>query len=435
MIRVITRLAPSTYYIDKDGETGLEYELLSRFARELGVDYELVIVNNTADIAQLISTNQADLAAVGMIHPTDNDQRLVFGPGYQWVTKQVVYRNGQSKPHNLGEMYPHILHLSEGMLQSAVLEQYRRRYPTLAWEIHPDKSTYELLQMVERGEIRYTVAYSNELAHARLLNPEIRTAFDISSQQPLSWLLKLEDHDDSLLQSVQQFYQKITADGRLAELIQQFYGPVEFFDYVDSRKFIDRYHRRLRELKPLFQAAAAEFAFDWRLLAALSYQESHWDPMARSATGVRGIMMLTRATARHVGVTDRLDAQQSIQGGANYLRQLAEKIPARIGEPDRTWFMLAAYNVGFGHLEDARVLTQKQGADPDSWDAVKTHLPLLSKKSWYAQTRYGYARGHEPVQFVKNIRKYYNVLVQLTQEQAKPGDQLVEYQIIDSPVL
>jgi len=121
--------------------------------------------------------------------------------------------------------------------------------------------------------------------------------------------------------------------------------------------------------------------------------------------------MLTNATANELGVKDRTNPFESTNGGANYLSRMKKRIPARITEPDRTWMALAAYNVGLGHLEDARVLTQREGGNPDKWVDVRKSLPLLTQKKWYKQTKYGYARGHEPVLYVKNIRNYYDLLI------------------------
>ena len=149
----------------------------------------------------------------------------------------------------------------------------------------------------------------------------------------------------------------------------------------------------------------------------MGYQESHWNPDAVSPTGVRGIMMLTEATARQLGVEDRVDPRQSIFGGARYLRRIKRKIPERIAEPDRTWLALAAYNIGFGHLEDARILTQANGGDPDRWEDVREHLPLLADPKWHTRTRHGYARGGQPVHYVENIRYYYDVLLWLDERQ------------------
>jgi membrane-bound lytic murein transglycosylase F len=160
----------------------------------------------------------------------------------------------------------------------------------------------------------------------------------------------------------------------------------------------------------MFETAAEENDLDWRLLAAMGYQESHWDPDAVSPTGVRGIMMLTLKTAKDLGIKDRLVPNNSIEGGARYFRQTLDRIPPSITEPDRTWMAMAAYNVGYGHLEDARVIAEQLGKNPDLWIDVKTTLPLLAKRKWYKKTRYGYARGWEPIQYVENIRSYYDIL-------------------------
>ena len=157
---------------------------------------------------------------------------------------------------------------------------------------------------------------------------------------------------------------------------------------------------------------------DWRLLAAVGYQESHWDPDAVSPTGVKGLMMLTQDAAKDIGIKDREDPQQSILGGAKYLASMHKRIPDRIPEPDRTWLALAAYNVGLGHLEDARMLTLKNKGDADKWVDVKKNLPLLTKEKWFKQTRYGYARGREPVRYVENVRTYYDILVWITDQDA-----------------
>lgn len=441
-LRVVTRNSPTTYFIGKNDKTGFEYEMARDFAEYLGLELEIVLARNTAEIIDIIENGEADLAAAGLSSRSYPQKSLMFGSAYQWVTRQVIYRNGKRRPTSLADIYPAKLHIAAGTLQPAQLTQLKKKYPGLSWQIHEDKDSHELLELIEHGDIPYTLAMSNELAHARQYNPEIRAAFNLSLPLPLAWAMKKND-DHSFLTTVKRFHASISKNGELADLIDKFYGPYEFFDYVDSRKFVDRYEQRLPELRPLFEQAARTYHFDWRLLAAVSYQESHWKSDARSPTGVRGLMMLTRITAKHVGVSNRLDPNQSIQGGAKYLTELINRIPDRISEPDRTWFALAAYNVGFGHMEDARILTQKRGANPDAWEDVRESLPLLSYRSWYKQTRYGYARGYEPVKYVKKIRKYYEMLIQLSQPTpilVKDGTDsedylLVEFPLIDSPVL
>jgi membrane-bound lytic murein transglycosylase F len=200
-------------------------------------------------------------------------------------------------------------------------------------------------------------------------------------------------------------------DERLQIIHNAFYLPETRLDRVGMFQFLQQVRERLPDLLPLFQDVATAYDMDWRLLAAMGYQESHWNPEASSYTGVRGVMMLTRRTANQLGVTDRLNPEQSIEGGARYFLRLRSRIPKRIQEPDRSWMALAAYNLGMGHLEDVRVLTQKQGGNPDSWEDVSQRLELLRQEKWHQQTRYGYARGLEAKQYVENIRSYYEILI------------------------
>jgi membrane-bound lytic murein transglycosylase F len=162
----------------------------------------------------------------------------------------------------------------------------------------------------------------------------------------------------------------------------------------------------------MFRQTAEKYNLDWHLIAAIAYQESHWNPRAKSPTGVRGLMMLTLDTAKEMGVTNRLDPAQSLEGGVAYFLKLKARLPERIQDPDRSLFALAAYNVGFGHLEDARILTVRNNKNPDLWVDVREHLPLLSKKKYYTTLKRGYARGNEPVIYVDNIQ-YYRSYLQL----------------------
>ncbi|MBI2992595.1 MAG: membrane-bound lytic murein transglycosylase MltF [Gammaproteobacteria bacterium] len=423
-LRIVTRNGPTTYFIDRDGETGIEYEMAWNFARNLGVQLRVIVANNPLEIVDAVLSGRVDLAAAGLTRDSVAGGPLAAGRSYHWVTWQVLYRNGGRLPKNLDEIAPDQLHVAEGTIPIALLEQLRARHPGLSWYIHRGLDSADLMDMVEEGRIAYTVLPSNELAHARQIRPEIRAALNLTPPQPLVWAAR-KSKDLSLLRAADAFIERIDGNGELAALIDRFYGRVQSFDYADSRQFVDRMTERLPPYRGLFEQTGSEFGLDWRLLAAISYQESHWDVDARSFTGVRGLMMLTNDTARLLGVKDRLDPLQSLRGGAMYLKELDRKMPARIGEPDRTWFVLAAYNVGFGHLEDARVLTQRQGGDPDRWLDVRQRLPLLSHRNWYEQTRHGYARGWEPVRFVDRIEKYYDVLVHATQP-AFEEQQIVE---------
>jgi membrane-bound lytic murein transglycosylase F len=202
----------------------------------------------------------------------------------------------------------------------------------------------------------------------------------------------------------------------LAQLVDRYYGPASRSNFINLTVFRARAHDRLPNYQQLLEDAGAKYELDWRLLAALAYQESYWNPSSVSYTGVQGFMMLTRETAAELGIDDRLDVAASIDGGARYLRELLDRLPPRTGLPDRLWFALAAYNTGLYHLEDARIITQEQGGDPDKWTDVRKRLPLLAEPKWYTRAKYGYARGDEPVRFVSRVRAYYDVLAKIDDE-------------------
>ena len=365
-LRIVTRNGPTTYYFERDVETGLEFELVKRYADFLDLPLKIILAKNTAEIIEKINNNEADIAAAALAQSEELQRLLAFGPNYHWITQNVVYRNGRRRPRSLDDIHPYQLHFADGALQAAELDKLKQKHPDLSWITHDDMDTQELLEMIESKEILYTLADSNELAISRIYFPEIRAAFMLDTEpKPLAWAYRRKN-DQSLRVTINDFFQQMEQEGSITSLIEYFFGPSEHFDYVDSRKFVDRFNKRLPQYRDLFEKAAKEHGLDWRLLASLGYQESHWNEKAISPTGVRGMMMLTQNTARSVGVTNRLDPAQSIAGGTAYLKSLISRVPERLQEPDRTWFALAAYNVGLGHLEDARKITQKQGSDPYS---------------------------------------------------------------------
>ena len=290
------------------------------------------------------------------------------------------------------------------------LREIKLEHPELEWSAQQDVDSEELLTLVVEQLIDYTVANSNEVALSRRFHPELKVAFDISEPQPLAWAFP-HAQDNSLFNAAQSFLKKLKRSGKLAQIIDRYYGHADSLGALDTRTFRRYIAQRLPAYSEYFKEAAKQTGIDWRLLAAIGYQESHWNPKAVSPTGVQGIMMLTKAAAKELGVKSRTNPKESILGGAHYILQVREKIPERIPDPDRLWMTLAGYNIGFGHLEDARILTQRRGGDPDRWVEVKNHLPLLSQKEHYTTVKHGKARGQEPVSYVENIRGYYDLLV------------------------
>lgn len=407
-LRIVTRNLPSAYYLGAGGPQGPEFDIASRFAAELGVKLFVYSVPNVADAMRELESRRAHIAAAGLTRGIRLPAQTGFGPPYQQVREHLIFRQREARPRNVVQANDGHIEVVAGSAHAATLEQLRAVHPNLSWVENPAAETEELLSRLSRREFDYTVADSNEFAIGRAFHPEIRIAFDLSGGKALAWAV--DTRDASLLKRVTAFFSSLRADGRLDTILSAYYGDTDRFDYIQARVFIDHIETRLPQYRQWFREAASEIGVDWRLLAAMGYQESHWDPTATSPTGVRGLMMLTEETARSLHVQDRLDPRASIFGGARYFVWIRNQIPQRILEPDRTWFTLAAYNVGMGHLEDARILTQMHGKNPDSWNDVREHLPLLTQAKWYKRVKRGYARGWEPVRYVENIRSYMDIL-------------------------
>jgi membrane-bound lytic murein transglycosylase F len=202
----------------------------------------------------------------------------------------------------------------------------------------------------------------------------------------------------------------------MARLKDHYYSFVTFFDYYNTKIFYKRIETRLPKYKKYFKKYGKKYNIPCSILAAQSYQESHWNPKAKSFTGVRGLMMLTRATAKALGVKNRMDPKQSIEGGARHLNQMLKYVSEDVEGEDRMKFALAAYNVGLGHIQDAQVLAKKMGLNKNVWNDLKKALPLLSQKKYYKFLKHGYARGSEPVKYVDFIYDYRDILENTTED-------------------
>lgn len=405
---VVTRNSPTTYYESADGPTGLEYEMVKMFADELDVELTLVIPDSLSDLLNKISTNAIHIAAAGLTITKEREKIFRFGPAYQEITEQLIYNITNKRPKSLSQI-DGTLEVVTNSSHEERLQYLKAVMKDLSWKSSQDLESEELLQMVSDNMIDYTIADSNELALNQRFLINLRVAFDISEPQYLAWALPKTD-DNSLFLEVQKFFKKIKENGELTRLIERNYGHVESFDYVGTKIFRRHIEKRLPAYLDFFQEAAIEYDVDWRLIAAMGYQESHWNPDAVSPTGVRGIMMLTLKTAKDMKVKNRLDPESSISGGTKYFKKTHGRMDKNITEPDRTWMAMAAYNVGYYHVQDARKIARKLKKNPNLWIDVKQTLPLLAKSKWYKQTRYGYARGWEPVRYVENIRSYYDIL-------------------------
>ncbi|MDQ2075369.1 membrane-bound lytic murein transglycosylase MltF [Marinimicrobium sp. ABcell2] len=417
-LRVASRNGPTTYYRGPYGYTGFEYQLLKGFADELGVE---LVIEDQEDLEFMlhdVRDGRAHLAAAGLTVTESRSRTVRFSTPYKEVSQILLYNSRAEAPSSIEDLIGKDILVISKSAHAERLRELQRRYPTLTWREQGNLEMIDLLEMVHSGTVDHAIVDSNAYQLNRHTFPRAWVAFELGEPQPLAWAFP-RSRDESLYQIAQNYLERSKNDGTVARISQSFYEHIDEVTTGGALLFSYRVEHRLPRWKKQMQQAAEEFDLDWRLLAAIGYQESHWDPNARSYTGVRGLMMLTMAAAEDMGISNRRDPAQSIYGGAKYFRSMYNRLPPGIEGADRTWMALAAYNVGLGHLEDARRLTQGHGGDPNKWSDVREYLPLLAKRQYYRHTRHGYARGWEPVTYVRNIQNFYNILAWHDQQEQR----------------
>ncbi len=415
-LRVVTRNSPVAFTGGPDGPSGPEFDLVQAFADELGVMLILETVNSVSEIVPRLLTGRAHMAAAGLSITQSRLEYLNFSHPYELVDMHLIYRVGTGKPRSIEDLIGRSIEVLASSSHSDMMASLAEVYPELEWTENADAETADLLRKVASGEVDFTIADSTDFNVQRNFYPELRVALDLEIGDPLAWAFTKES-GNSLLARADDFLIAAERSGMLAQIHDRYYGHKKEFDYVGTRNFIRHFKSRLPRYRAWFEQAGEEWGIDWRLLAAIGYQESHWRSQAVSPTGVRGIMMLTQDTADYLGLDDRVDPQSSIFGGAQYFVRQTERIADTVDEPDRTWMGLAAYNVGFNHVKDARWIVEQLGGNPNTWVDLSKALPLLAQRKWYTRVPYGYARGWEPVLYVNNIRAYYELLVWLTENE------------------
>lgn len=410
---VTTRYGPATYYLDAEGnQAGYTHDIIQAFAKQNDWTVKWQVSENYADLFNRLHGRKTHLVAANLIAAAVEEQQLLRTPPLYETRVVVVTRDTAPKIHNLADLSKVRLGAMADSGHLPLLESVRHKYPKLSWTSLQDVFPEELLNRLIEGEFDAVIINEQDYDLARNLYPSLRISYSLADNQPVVWALHYRS-SKKLALKLNGFFIESRRNGRLKQIYERYFGHVKRLEPEHAEGILDKRLSTLPRFRKYFHEAEALTSIDWRLLAAIGYQESKWDPYATSYTGVRGLMMLTNETADRMGVTDRLDPRQSILAGAKYLILLKESLPARIPEPDKTWLALAAYNQGLGHLEDARRIARAKGMNPDSWADVKQTLPLLSRGGYKGVTRYGYARGGEAVIFVESIRNYHDILTQL----------------------
>lgn len=410
-LRVATRMDAISYRIEADGGTsGFEYDLLMRLGETLGVPVRFVVYPDSVRAMDAVINGEAHLAAAGLAR---NDRLpLRWSAPLRELDYVLAGKGDAAEVEREADLGGHKVTVRRGSLPADTLERIRQRVPELQVHYPNRAGDQELLQQLAEGQLDLVATDRVHYALAAQIRPELAIVYDLPVKSHIAWALP-RDRDAELGKAVDDFLVEAEASGLIARSADRYFGHVRRLKDVDIETFLGRIRERLPRFRAHFQEAQASTGIDWRYLAALSYQESHWDPLATSPTGVRGIMMLTVDTADRLGVADRLDPRQSILGGARYLAMMREQLADEIAEPDRSWLATAAYNLGMGHLNGARGIARKLGKDAASWWDMKSVLPLLSRKDYAARLKSGPARGGEAVIMTENIRNYHDILMRI----------------------
>jgi membrane-bound lytic murein transglycosylase F len=409
---ILTTNQPTTYYIDREGNpTGPEFDMVEAFAGTLGVKTRYLILDSTEAVIDGLRVEQGDIAAAGLTITEERQAEFSFGPAYMDISEYLVCHRDTRFVNEIDDL--------KGLeivvpASTSYVDTLQQQYPGIDWSMDENLVTPNLLEKVRAREIECTISDSTIFDINRRYYPEISAKYILNKGSQLAWMYAKDN--PRLGSAISKWFTDYKDSGEYAQSIEKYYGYIEAFDYVDIQKFKRRIKSRLPKYKDMFIKAATKNGISPSLLAAQSYQESHWNPKAKSPTGVRGIMMLTQPVAKSLGVTSRLDAKQNIFAGAKYHTKMKKMFEDDVKEPDRTWMALAAYNVGRGHFRDAQGLARKLGKNPNLWIDMKEVLPLLSEKEYYKDLTYGYARGNEPVQYVTRIREYDDILVKYFNE-------------------
>ena len=411
-LHVVLLDSPSTYSVGVDGPQGFEYDLLNEYAKHLGVVLKIKTAHTIKEALELSKDVDIDMTSASLTKTPKREKEFYFGPSYFEVQEQVVCHRGMLRKKNFPRDVEDLAGLSMLVGDKTSYKETIEGLLNDGFDINATYtsklSTEEILAKVSKHEVDCTIADSNIYALNLRYYPEIAMAFSISGREQLAWLLK--DEATELKEDLYTWLNDFNQQGKISQLKDHYYSYVLFFDYYNTKMFYKRIKSRLPKYEKLFKEAATRFNIPWTLLASISYQESHWNAKAKSFTGVRGLMMLTRHTAKLLGVKNRLDPAQSIVGGTRHIKQMLKFIGNDVKGENRLKFALAAYNIGMGHIRDAQSLAREIGLNENIWSDLKVVLPLLSQKKYYRGLQYGYARGSEPVKYVESIYNFRDIL-------------------------
>lgn len=406
-VTLITRNNAHCYYLYRGQAMGFEYDLASAFAKELGVKLRVKIVHEWEDMIPVLKKSVGHFLGASLTITPKRQTQVSFSNGYMTIRQHIIVHRDNHAVRHLKDLAGITVHVRKGTSYQDLLQRLQQQGVALKIKLWENTPTSELIRKVAVKDIEVTIADSNVAQLNRRYYPQIVIADPISGKEHLAWAVHPEAH--KLLKQINAFLKRIQSDGTFGEIYKRYYTDVESFDFVDLRAYHRRLETRLPKYGKTIKTVAERYGFDWRLIAAQMYQESHFRQWAKSHAGAYGLMQLTRHTAKSLGVTDIHNPSQNIEAGVRHLKNLYGLFDEAVGA-DRIFIALGAYNVGQGHIRDAQRLAKKMGLSVSRWADLSTTLPLLEQRKYYKNARYGYCRGSEAVAYVRQIMIYYDIL-------------------------
>jgi membrane-bound lytic murein transglycosylase F len=408
-LAVITRNNAHCYYIYRDQAMGFEYDLAKAFADYLGVRLKVVIAEKWEGMIPALNSGTGAFIAASMTITPKRQKQAIFSNGYKEIQQHIITHRSNLSVKRVEDLAGKTVHVRQGTSYQERLEALRKQGLDIKVKLHVDIPTQELIRQVAEKEIEITIADSNIALLNRRYYPQIEIGDPINEKEYLGWVVNRNSLE--LRDRINTFFEEIKKSGEITKIYNRYYKDIEAFDYVDLRAYHRRLETRLPRYKQIIKEAANRHDFDWRLIAAQIYQESHFDPKAKSHAGAIGLMQLTLSTARSFGVKNILDPVENIDAGVQHLSNLYGLFDEAEGS-NRLFLALAAYNIGQGHIRDAQNLARKMNLDPNKEASLLKTLPLLEYAKYYKKTNFGYARGTEVIQYFKRIMIYYDILKQ-----------------------
>lgn len=412
-LRLITNRSINNYYYYNGIPTGFEYDLAKEFADYLGVDLNIVTPGWNSMFTYL-EEKKGDFIAAGLTITRKRLEKAVFSIPYLTVRQHIIHHKKTLCPASIEDFAGRTLHVRRGTSYQSRIEVLKAQGINLNYILHNNMATLDLIRMVNDQELKFTISDSNIAFLSQRYYPDIRIGIPLQEKESLAWAARKDDIE--MLKTINQFILYAMQSGKLEQLQNKYYANIENSDLFDIKLFHQRIKTRLPKFKAIIKRESKKHNVDWRLAAAVVYQESHFNPNARSFTNVRGLMQVTTVTAEEMGIENRAHPEQSIKAGIRYLKKMMKKFNYLEDPYERMVFGLASYNIGYGHITDAMKIARKKGLDATKWHNVEKILPLLSKSEYYKKTKYGYARGWEPVIYVEKVMTYYDILRQLQVE-------------------